>query len=370
MKARVVRWREELRGRIGGYVRERVLPVLGVAGAPFELSVAPAGTRSAVLFLDSPAGRHVLKGVRDPIFAAQTALAMRHLRRRGAPVPRLVHHDLSPRTRWTLGVVVLVEEGIRGENLSRRDRTPAVLDAAADALARLHSIRRPRWGSLLPGLGRRGGYVAHLERRRARRLEELAAVGPALADLARPAVDRWFAREARERSPDAFSLCHRRVTRTNVLHTDDGDAVLIDVGTARYGDPAFDLERALQRWCGADDVRRGRFLDRYFARAPALDRGRWERVRPYHRASFHLTQVTRAAKELEGLRADGAPHKIEKRLRSLSRHAGRLVSALGTGRTPLSAAERSDLLAATRDGLALLRRDVETRAPLAEALTE
>lgn len=330
MKHSMISRREAEKQRLLGYVEDRLLPMLGLRGVDFELDVPAEGTRSVVLYLNTGQGRFVLKCYRSPVRASHTALATRHLVSRGAPIPRLVASDLSPLTFMRIGNVVLVEERIDGVSFNGLERTDARLAESARALARLHSIRRDSWGTLLPGLGRRGGFFEFLQGRLDRRMGDLTQNSPLLGEaVADPTIREWFqAQRERVSGSGGFSLCHLRVSDSNILFGTDGKAWLIDVLTARYAHPAIDLERALFRWCRHKKPLKERFLASYFQQVEGFTREEWQRGRPYFQASFYLTQAYRAAKELRRFRRldrDRYRKKIRRRRRTIVRHLGRML---------------------------------------------
>ena len=334
MKHDMISRRQAVLERLDGYVRTRLLGVLGLAGSDFELKIPSEGTRSVVLVLRVGPRRFILKCFNSWPRAVRTVLAARHLISRGASVPRLVHTDLSLRTYLKTGLVVVVEQAISGQSLYELERNDQQLLASARALAGLHSITRLRWGSLLPGLGRRGDHFDFLQARLARRLEDLVSQSPEYGEaIAKPEFQSWFAAQQGAAAASrlrGYSLCHLRVTDTNVLLTADGQAVLIDLVTARYGHHAVDLERALYRWCEHVARREELFLEEYFRHFRVSTREQWEQARAYYRASFHLTQAYRAAKELRKFSEVEGRHfkKINRRRRNLARHLKLLLKVL------------------------------------------
>ncbi|MBI4881388.1 MAG: hypothetical protein HY812_17260, partial [Planctomycetes bacterium] len=163
--------------------------------------------------------------------------------------------------------------------------------------------------------------------------------------LGHAAVAEWrAAQRPAAPQPRGYSLCHLRATDTNVLFTPAGEVYLIDVVTARYGNHAIDLERALYRWCDHVSRREEVFLDEYFRCFTAVTRAQWLERRDYFRVSFHLTQAYRAAKEMRGFRETRGEKykKTRQRRRTLVRHLLLLVGAMAAARAapPREAVER------------------------------
>lgn len=352
MKQDMITRRELTRDRLGAYVRSRVLPSLGITGGDFSLEILPEGTRSVVLRLETSSGRYVLRHLSDPVRAIQTVLTTRHMVTRGVRIPRLLRVDLSPLTRLRVGGYVLLEEWIEGQNLVELALTDRILKDLARSLASLHQVRRDAWGSLVPLAGRRGDYFASMQGRVERRLGDLARNSPEFVSvLADGAILDWFARQhCSGRQPDGYSLCHRRITDTNVLWSEEGGACLIDVITARYGHHAIDLERALYRWCDHVSRLQEVFLDEYFDVFRSVTREQWQEQRDYFRASFHLTQAYRDAKELRSLDATGeeSPRGWKSARRNVIRHLVRMLDAMEQAILPPPAAVTANLRARLR----------------------
>ncbi len=328
MKNSMLARREAARKRLRSYVAVKVVPALGESGA-FDLVVAPEGTRSIVLFLRVGGKRYVIKAHENVASATRILITTRHMVRHDVPVPRILFADLSPVTRLRHGAVFLVDEAIEGGDLATLERTEERLAAAGRALGRMHRVTRGRFGAPLPGLARRTDYFRFLQGRLNRRLDDLARSSAEFSAVADPIVREWFARqELAATPPGGFSLCHLRVSDSNVLFGPTGEAYLIDVVTARYAHPAIDLERALYRWCNDDPRLSAAFLSAYFATFTGYSRTDWERQRDYHRASFHVTQIYRAAKEYRRFIADDNRRKTRRRRRTVTRHAHELLAVL------------------------------------------
>lgn len=330
MKKSMIARREAIRPQLDAYVDRSLLPALGLPGVPFELTVPSEGTRSLVFFVKTAGRRFVLKSFFDVGRALRTLVAARHMVAAGAPVPRLLHADFSLRTRVRTGLVHLVEQAIDGANLYEVELTADRVAQAARALATLHNITRPRWGALLPVVGRRRGYFDFVNARLQRRLKGLVVSQPALAGF--EVVREWFVgfRGRAEVQPH-FNLCHLRISSTNILFAADGNAYLIDLVTARYGVFAIDLERALHRWCDDDPALCEAFLQAYFAATTHTTRADWEARRAYFHGSFHLAQAYRAGKSLCAhlrLRGETGPRKRSRLRNRVIRHLEGLLQVM------------------------------------------
>lgn len=320
--------RTEILDRLRGYVSRRVLPRLGARGE-FQLVPATKGRRSIVVFLECSAGRFVLKCHDEITRAARTYFAHRHIEDRGGPIPRLLHSDFTPRTYAELGCFVLVEEAFPGKLLAEfTDRTSAIRVAAA-ALAQFHDLDSPGYGALLPGVRRRRGYFDAAMRRIRRRIAQLGSSARRFRPLLAPAVMNWFER-FRDRIEDGspYELTHLRMSGTNVLVSDAGEARVIDIVTARYARSGFDLTSALHRWCH-DEAQRDAMLESYFAARKNLTRERFERDFAFYHAYFHFSQAHDHGETIEELtRAKQAGRPFDRtRRRAASRFAKLHIAA-------------------------------------------
>jgi aminoglycoside/choline kinase family phosphotransferase len=284
--------RAAMRDRIRSYVRRRLLPRLGLTG-DFRLTPATKGRRSIVIFLDCGEKRFVLKCHTELLRGLRTWFAHRQFEKKGAPVPELLIADFSPRTFLELGCIVLVEEAIDGAILAELERNDAQIEVAAEALAKLHEIREPGFGAVvpLPFVRRRKGYVEQVLRRLKRRLTSLSTVERRLRPLTANAVLDWFrAFEPRIEDGSQYELSHLRMTGTNVMLAADGEAKIIDLVTSRYARCGFDLVSVLHRWCRSEEQTEV-FLARYFATRRSLDRSQFERDYAFYHAFFHFSQA-------------------------------------------------------------------------------
>jgi Phosphotransferase enzyme family len=311
--------REQMIARLHAYVRRRVLPRLGASGE-YSLTPATKGRRSIVVFLDCSAGRFVLKCHPELTRAARTYFAHRHVEKLSAPVPRLVHVDFSMRTYAELGALVLVEEAFPGKLLAEFEDRASAIAVAARALARFNDHTSEGYGALLPGVRRKVGYFEAVMRRVRRRMEQLVTSVRQFRGIDVAAMETWFnAFEKRVEDGSPYELTHLRMSGTNVLVGENGEARVIDIVTARYARSAFDLVNALHRWCHSP-AQREILLDAYFAERRGMTRAQFDRDVAFYHACFHVSQAHDYGDRIEALqraRADGEPIERTKKRAAL-----------------------------------------------------
>ncbi len=251
------------------YAERTLLPALGAPGARFQLAVPREGVRSLVFFVTiEPSRRLVMRCVPRRGDARWLAAAVDTFAARSLPAPRPVYRDLSLWTRWTRGWSVFVEDLVEGEPAS--DSMPREsLIGMGRAYARVHSVTSDGWDR--PHRPRGGDMLAEWAMW-AERLGNVAARASRKArpDLARELDDRgrWL-HEHRPESMRAYSLCHNRVTPSNVVIRPDGSCVLIDLERVKFGSHLHELALLRREVLGGSVARFEAFLIGYREVAPA-----------------------------------------------------------------------------------------------------
>jgi hypothetical protein len=279
--------REAFLERFRPYVRERLLPRMGLSPDGFALSVPRFGERSMLFMLSVGEREMVVRTYPRRSDRVRTVRAMRHALRHGVKVPALVHQDRSLATRRRYGCSVLVEERVPGRHFHEADDRRAALGLLARAVSGMHNVYRSRWGNL--AIGRRGGYLdrqigvfqKHLERSRRSGLDFPASEEERVLDWLR----RYRADFAGIRR---FSLTHRSVAADNVLITPAGELCFIDVQRLGYEHFAANLVKCLALF-GDSREEEDRFLAQYFRAAEGRGAEEFERFR----APFRMLHVGR-----------------------------------------------------------------------------
>ncbi|MFW6161699.1 MAG: phosphotransferase, partial [Planctomycetota bacterium] len=219
--------------------------------------------------------------------AARLAYNFRSFARLALPVPRLLDSDLSPVTRLRWGFYALSEEYVRGQPPTETADRAGAVRAVARALARFHTVERPRWG--WPAFPRLGSYRRYVLRRVSGRVGHLAGALP--SDQCE-ALLAWFAQHADLAALEPpFSLTHSRVNSGNFILRPDGEVAVVDLIECRYGTWCPDLVSALHRLCECDERWTAAFLEEYFAARPAWCRAAFEESRTFFEANRALGQA-------------------------------------------------------------------------------
>jgi aminoglycoside phosphotransferase (APT) family kinase protein len=292
----------ELPGRLG------VAPsaVAGAAAMPFD-----EGHIGWVRYVDVEGiGRVVLRVFHRSVHRRRPSGLARLsalLAEQGLRVPRVLVADDSRATRRAYGIGVVAEEFLEGQLVSELPAAARaeVLDAAADLLARLHTVRSPvggkPWeGTCWPPLKR----AAALARNQLRQVARLAACGLG-ASRAR-ALARWFVEQFRPLARPPYPLVHNDFHAKNLVWTPQGELGLIDLATMAYWFPHVDLVQGEESLCAEGPELAARFLGRYFAASGgALSRESYGAMRPAFAAWGDLARTASRARRALKQQAQG-----------------------------------------------------------------
>jgi homoserine kinase type II len=235
-----------------------------------------AGTINTNLEVDTSRGRFFLRinegKAREDV--EREAAIVGHVAARGLTTPApLAAAGGAPFLEWS-GTPVSLFPWVAGRTLVRAEVGPPHARAAGAALARLHLA-----GADFPDR-RAGRYEPDEIRRRATRIQSLAASDPALGEAAAvlgPELDRL---ESERAGALPVGLIHGDLFIDNVLFTDGGQlAALLDFEQASWGRLAYDLAVSLLAFgFGQDDFRPDvtrAFLEGYASgRPPTVDERR------------------------------------------------------------------------------------------------
>lgn len=246
------------------YVRKTLLPALNLGGSQFRLELPGEGLRSLTYFVvveDGP--RLVLRCVRSREDTRWLVAALKIFVERGLPTPRQLHHSTGLWGHWRRGFAAFVEDFVTGKPASP-DLTPGELEGLGNAYGRVHATTCNRLGK--PHRLESGDAIA----RRLHWAEKLAAEGESqLPQLAA----HWKAEIAalhatRPRPLSTHSLCHNRVTRSNVILRGDCQALLIDLERVKFGSHLQELALLETEVLGSKQLAFSSFLKGYAQTAP------------------------------------------------------------------------------------------------------
>jgi Phosphotransferase enzyme family len=261
------------------WAEEVLLPALGLGGTRPVLESPATGERSLALFVTAGERKFVLRCHPTKAGVVRTVRVVRHVRKRGVPVPEILFVDRSRRTRKRLGGGVTVEEWIEGVPLSDLPDQAVAADLLAAQMAEMHNVYRSRWGNLT--FGHFTGYGNELLDRVKSHLRRAEADGcAAVVDRADDILSFLRRELPKLRTFGKYSLCHRAFTPENAIATPDGRLIPIDVKRMRYEHFAANLFLGLTFFGPAGEER---FLETYFSRATGRDRSHYLAVEPLFR---------------------------------------------------------------------------------------
>jgi Ser/Thr protein kinase RdoA (MazF antagonist) len=151
-------------------------------------------------------------------------------------MPRQLHRDVGLLGHWRRGFAAFVEDFIAGQPVEP-DVPPAVLEKLGEAYGRTHAVLRLRPGR--PHRPERADVIAQRLEWARKVAAEAAAQAPHLG--ASIAAQIQALERLRPHPPAAHSLCHNRVTRSNVIIRADGSVLLIDLERVKFGSNLHEL---------------------------------------------------------------------------------------------------------------------------------
>lgn len=254
-----------LQSRAGTALRR----ALGLADASeIRIRRPPSGRGGRTFILEADgAPAAVLRALRSRRRVLRLKAASDRLVRLHVPVARVLWSDASLLGRLRRGAYLLLEEHLHGVTLGRlADHAPA-LDSLAGALARLHAVRRPEWGTLRSGKSRRfGRYRLAQIRSLLRRLRRAGALSGSEARALADAFEAW---RGRLDSLREFHLIHNDLHFENVLVSGDGSVSLIDLYRLRFDRRERELAAVAGRLLDLEPRASRAFLEAYARRAGA-----------------------------------------------------------------------------------------------------
>jgi len=296
--------RREIEGEVRDAVERVVLPALGAAGRPFELTIPSLGRSSLVFLVGVPRGPgfvvRVARGRRGRRGLRRRIRAGRFWARHGLPTPAVVHAELSRSARRQTGFFLICEARIRGSNAVDLGPDDEGFAAVGRAFASIHAVER-RWhhGSLHQP--RVGPFGYRLVKRHGEWTRALADLGLAPRRLTRD-HRAWLGGFPGLHAGGPFQLIHRRCTESDVMVDDAGEAWVLEPQRSGFGSFLTDLVRIEERIGGRDPERIARLHAGYFSATGSERREAYEALAPVFRADLHLSNALRwARKRAEGV---------------------------------------------------------------------
>ena len=161
---------------------------------------------------------------------------------------RLIGSDASISAILRFGTTYVIYEYVEGRHPSY-DCLMEDLTKIAKTYAQMHSATQ-----LFPGRGENRCLTLN---------EYLSAWGTCIKDSGVESdLTKWLQRN-RPEEPESYSLVHGDANRGNTIIKNDGQLVLIDIGSLHFGFSQFELVYLLLNYCSKDMTRRMRFVDVY-----------------------------------------------------------------------------------------------------------
>jgi hypothetical protein len=284
---------EEIRN-IKAYLLPKLLKKAGFGGAGFESSVPSSGTRTRVI-------RIVIKN--GPIFYlklfnniekfTRILYAHRFFERHGLSVPRLMIWSYTGRLNQKVKGYFLLEEGVPGNLFIDVKEKNEGIAKVAKALAKVHNVTRSQWGPLL--MPRFGNYFSYYFKRTRRRIADLVNYEPTFSEEDATELHQYYFRWRKVVGiRDYFELIHGRVNTGNFII--NSEATIIDLVTAAFGHFAYDLIRALHRFCEGNAELEQVFLNSYFSISNRNQFADYDRICSFYHIDYHLAQASSMAR--------------------------------------------------------------------------
>jgi len=308
------------------YLRETLIPAMGYPGRDFECRIPDTGTRTRVVHVIVHDGPDCYLKLFDNFEKfVRAKYVLQFFSRRGLPAPELMTHSYLGRLRPGMRSYYFVERAVPGHLFGDMDDKESGIRKIARTLAQVHDVTRSRWGYLIAP--RRGDYFNYYFKRARRRISELKKYTPAFGDNAARKLETYLLgwRECIG-SREVFELIHGRVNRDNFVINDR--AVIIDLGTASFGHFAYDLIRAVHRFCEGDDRLEQLFLESYFAASVHVTPADYESVYSFYHVDYHLAQSNSIVRHMK--KETHGDSSVDPRLAGFERHFNEMLQLLET----------------------------------------
>lgn len=279
---------------IKAYLLPKLLKKVGFGGAAFELSIPSSGTRTRVLRIMIKNGPiFYLKLFNNIEKFTKVLYAHRFFEKHKLSVPRLMIWSYAGRINQKVKGYFLLEEGVPGDLFIDLKEKNEGIAKVAKALAKVHNVTRSQWGSLL--VPRFGNYFNYYFKRTRRRIADLVKHEPAFSEEDALKLHQYYFKWREVVGiRDCFELIHARVNTGNFII--NSEATIIDLVTAAFGHFAYDLIRALHRFCEGNAELEQIFLNSYFSISNRNQSADYEKLCPFFHIDYHLAQASSIAR--------------------------------------------------------------------------
>ncbi len=269
-----------------------------------EATISPAGhgITSEVSFVSVPEGEFVLRWYlsRDPSRLKSYLEAREVLRRLGFHVPESVGKGSTHQGTW------LLEKRVAGQSFRGLREESCHLQKAAETLALLHGHERRRYGKVGTWGGRR--LSVRWRQRFQERWSKITGLFPELAD-AEQDVEKWFHTWADAFTPRKYQLLHGDFHPGNLILSGEGEVVLLDFRSPRYGFGLMEMIEAAHHFTGEEPHDWSPFVLTYLAARDQASQDLYDHFATSLHAVFHLRHADRFAALAVGRRGTFEDHR-------------------------------------------------------------
>ncbi|HNT34881.1 MAG TPA: aminoglycoside phosphotransferase family protein [bacterium] len=285
----------KLKNGLRRYMLDRFFSEQQMEPALFEIFLPQWGSKTLALILHLATGQRLFVRLYRPWQrpeAEKNKAITQLLMDNGVSVPRLLGYADMPKRYYS---IISVEEYVESTPVVPEHYTPELAARLATQLAKLHSIRAPRWGQPPEPSGRSGfgSYIIRHVLNRVSRIQQHRVLGaiPNRKELIAQ-LRQW--KNELNLIPQ-YNLTHDKIPGRNVILSPDGRLFFIDFPTAYYSFFAKDLVSFHHRFCSDDEEKIEVFNAAYFASMLPEDKTRFERLHPFYDAWFHLSRCAENA---------------------------------------------------------------------------
>lgn len=288
-----------------------------------KMIVPLGGLRSVIRIIDLGDQTVILRAYPASRFheADQHRQAADTLVSHGVRVPKILNYVNESKKN---GMIFIIEEFIQGRCIAPESLTDQHLDAAAEQLARLHSVKNIEWGPLTIPRGEK--YSNVLIRRAERQLNALSKNSSVhnRTELIPKAI-KWFRGWEHELKLNfPFALVHGKLHRENCLFENTGRFCIIDNTTMEWGVPALDLVTIHQSLCGNIPEVIERFDSLYYSKLSDHDAVHTKNIVPLFYGLYYLAQTIKYTKRINTPRR-GKPGGPQRRIAEFSKALNDLI---------------------------------------------
>lgn len=282
-----------------------IAPQLGLS---CEAAVTPAnhGITSEVSFVSVNEGEFVVRWypVEDPSRLKSDLEAYEFLRSLGFHVPESVGKGSTPLGTW------LLEKRVAGRSFRELLEDSGHLQMAAETLARLHEHERRRYGRSNSWGGRR--LSVRWRQRFHERWSKITGLFPELEAVVQD-VERWFHTWADAFAPRNYQLLHGDYHPGNLVLSEEGEVVLLDFRSPRYGFGLVEMIEAAHHFTGEEPRDWSPFVLTYLAARDQATRDLYDHFATSLHAVFHLRHADRFADLAVGRKGTFEDHRCWER---------------------------------------------------------